>query len=313
MEKNQKKNTKTVRFTNTIVWPPNYLIKINCPICRSREYVAIYPAYYPRVVRCKSCKLIYTNPRLKEKYLEQLYNQEYFQNENSSYFGYSNYLSDKTRIKQTFSKRLKDIHKLKKPGRLLDVGCAMGFFLDAASNLGWNIEGVEISDFAAKYAREELGYNVYVGDFQKVKIPIHCFDLVTMWDIIEHVPDPVGTLKKAHSLLKKDGLLVLTTPDVGSLPAMITRHRWVGYKLSDEHLMYFSKDTLSKLCEKAGLKIIRTHQVGKHVSFSKLVDRVGLYSNHVKNILEKLNKIIPADYSFYVSAFDIICVYAVKK
>ena len=125
--------------------------------------------------------------------------------------------------------------------------------------------------------------------------------------------DEAPTFKKWASWLKNEGLIVFTTPDVGSIPAKIAKHRWIGFKLSDEHLTYFSPETINILCQKAGLEIVKTHHVGKYVSFSLFTERLKHYSKIASNLISALaNKISPS-WNFYLSAFDIICVYARKK
>lgn len=295
------------------VWPKKFLEEVFCPLCHSSEHQSLYPQIYPRIVRCLSCNLIYTNPRLKEKYLKKLYNQQYFQNENSSTFGYQNYLADQEKIKKTFEKRLKRIEKMQKKGKLLDLGCAAGFFLQVAAENGWQVEGVEISPFVANYARSHLHLNVHQADLQEINFPQKSFDLITLWDVLEHLSDPLFTFKKIRKILKDDGLLVFSTPDVDSLPAKLTKHRWVGYKLSDEHLTYLSLATLRSLCKKTGFEIVKSHHLGKFVSFPLFADRVGLYSTTLGNILKIVDKFVPDDFHFYLSAFDIICVYARKS
>ncbi len=295
------------------IWPKEYLQIISCPLCKSSRYKHLYPKKLPRLVICLSCNFIYTNPRLKRKYLPKLYTKYYFQNKNSSVFGYHNYLADKEKIRKTFSKRLKDIEKLQKKGKLLDVGCATGFFMKTAEEHGWKPEGVEISKFASDYAKKYFHLKVHNMDMQDIDFPLHTFDLITLWDIIEHLSDPIDAMKRIHRILKNDGLLVLSTPDVGSIPAKITKHNWVGYKLSDEHLSYFAPPTLAALLNQAGFRIVKSHHLGKYVSFPLFANRVGLYSTTLGKMLEYISKFIPESFNFYLSAFDIICIYARKK
>lgn len=301
------------RLTYQNMWDDKYFETIACPLCASKKKMVLYPKHYPRIVQCCSCKFIYTNPRLKKKYLQKLYGQEYFNNINSSLLGYSNYIKDKEKTIKTFKKRLKTIETIKKIGKLLDVGCATGFFMKVAQDHGWQTEGVEISEFATKYARETFSLTIHQADFQNLRLEKKSYDVITLWDVIEHVSDPIATLKKTHSLLKDNGLLVFSTPDVGSLPARLTRHRWVGYKLCDEHLSYLSLQTITALCRKSGFQITNTHHLGKYVSFSLFADRIGLYSTVIGNLLKMIDRIIPKSFHFYISAFDIICVYAKKS
>ena len=311
MEIKQKKHIQKISHRNVL--PPGYLKNTSCPLCSSNIYTQKYPQYYPRIVICTKCGLIYTNPRLKNKYLKELYSEEYFKNDHSSILGYSNYLQDQKNIIKTFDKRLKAIEAFVFPGKLLDIGCATGFFMHSAKIRGWKVEGVEISEYAASYAKECFAFKIYVGDVLQINLPANTYDLITMWDVVEHLTNPVEVIQALKRTLKKNGLLVFSTPDVGSLPAKLIKHKWIGYKLSDEHLTYFSKKTIVLLLEKAGFSLVSNKHVGKYVNFSLFTDRIGLYNKAVGTILNAARFVSPKDLSFYVNPFDIMCVYAKKK
>ena len=311
MEIKLKKHIQKSSHKNIL--PPKYLENIFCPLCNSKTYTQKYPEYYPRIVTCIKCELIYTNPRLKNKYLKELYTEEYFKNDHSSILGYSSYLQDRKNIIKTFDKRLKVIETFVSPGKLLDIGCATGFFMHSAKMRAWKVEGVEISKFAASYAKERFGFKIYVGDVRQIDLPANTYDLITMWDVVEHLTNPIEVIQVSKRALKKNGLLVFSTPNVGSLPAKLTKHKWIGYKLSDEHLAYFSKKTVALLLEKAGFSLVLSKHVGKYVNLSLFADRIGLYNKAVGTILNAAQFVLPKDLSFYVNPFDIMCVYAKKK
>lgn len=312
MENIIKKREKTRKGFIKEDWPKSYLEKINCPLCKSSSFKKLYPSYYERLVQCIICGLIYTNPRLKKKYLKHLYSKEYFQNENSTHFGYENYLEDQEKIIATFTNRVKKIEPFKEKGKLLDIGCATGFFMKAAKNRGWDVTGVEISDFAAQYAHKHFKFKVYTKDFLTLSLKNEKYDLITMWDVIEHFYDPILALKKVNSVLKKDGLVVISTPDVDSWPSKVMKERWVGYKLSDEHLTYFSPPTISQLLNKAGFTIVKTAHVGKHVSLPMLADRATIYNPLLGRIIRASQSVLPKNHFLYVNPFDIMCIYAKK-
>ncbi len=296
-----------------VTWPKTYLETIFCPLCKEKMCKKLYPKHYARIVQCVSCGLIYTNPRLKQRFLKHLYSEEYFKNNNSHVIGYADYVKDETNITKTFSKRLLEIERHVTKGRILDVGSATGFFLNSARKNGWSVEGVEVSNFAANFAREKFDLQIYQGDITTLDLPKNSYDVITMWDVIEHVTNPIAVLKRLRMSLTDNGILVMTTPDAGSIPARLTKHKWVGYKLSDEHLTYFSKKTIENLFERAGFAMIDNHYVGKHVYFSLFINRVGMYSKLAGNLLNFFGKLLPQNLSLYVSAFDIMCVYAKKN
>lgn len=313
MENIIKARKKTRKGFQHEDWPDKYLEKVSCPLCKSNSFIKLYPHTYKRIVKCKLCSLIFTNPRLKKRYLKHLYSEEYFNNTDSSHFGYENYLADEEKIVKTFSKRIKAIEKITdKKGELLDIGCATGFFMKAAKNMEWKVEGVEISDFAAEYASKHFKFKVYKDDFLKLNLKENSYDVVTLWDVIEHFYDPKKALIKIRKILKPNGIVVLSTPDVDSVPAKITQSKWVGYKLSDEHLTYFSPKTLSRLLEETGFKVIKKTHIGKHVSLDMLSDRASIYSPIIGKLISASGKVLPSNYFLYVNPFDIMCVYANK-
>ena len=134
-----------------------------------------------------------------------------------------------------------------------------------------------------------------------------------MWDVIEHLTNPIEALQALKRALKKNGMIVFSTPNVGSIPAKLTKHKWIGYKLSDEHLTYFSKKTFALLLEKTGLSLVSNKHVGKYVNLSLFADRIGLYNKAVGTIFSTAQFVLPKDLSFYVNPFDIMCVYAKNK
>lgn len=281
-----------------------------CNYCGGRNHSPLFDRFYPNIVQCESCGLIFNAVMPTEEELETIYNEEYFRSKDSLKYGYTDYLADRANIVKTSRERLAQIEQLKRPGSLLDIGCAFGFFMEVARDRGWTVSGVEISRFAADYAAEELGLDVVHRSAEDGEYARRSYDVITMWDLVEHLRDPAGTLKKLAGALKEDGLLVLSTPDVGSLPARLTREKWLGWQLQNEHLFYFSAATLERMLNAAGLEVIKQMHVGKHVTFDLFVDRLALYGRPVAALLRSLSGLFPRPLSFYVNPLDIICIYA---
>ena len=138
------------------------------------------------------------------------------------------------------------------------------------------------------------------------------FDVITMWDYIEHSPDPSGELEIANSLLRSGGLLVLTTPDIASLPARISGRRWMGIK-QEEHLFYFSSDTIGGLLEKHNFEPSHFGHVGKYIDIDFFIKRIGLYSTTVERALSAVARVLGiGEKTLYVNPFDIMIVYGRK-
>ena len=147
----------------------------------------------------------------------------------------------------TAKRHLKIVQRSVAGGRLLDVGCASGGFLSCAADAGWSVVGVEPAEVLCAKAKEELRGRgeVLCLTLQQAHLPASSFDALTMWDVLEHVPDPLGFLKNCASLLKPGGYLFANVPDLDSLQARLLRERWP--LLLAEHLNYFNRRSL-KLC-----------------------------------------------------------------
>jgi len=198
-------------------------------------------------VRCSDCKLVYLrNPP------PQIYDERYF--------GEEWYSRNKEEWIQQWQPKLDELELFyQKPGKLLDVGCGLGAFPYAAQVKGWNAYGVEIARYAAKYAREEVGLKVYHGTLIEAAFPEKFFDVVTLWEMIEHVPKPIDLLKEIKRILKTDGLLGLSTPNIDSAEARKAGGDW-KMLIPTQHLWYFTPDTLRTTLKTAGFKVIENPQ-----------------------------------------------------
>jgi SAM-dependent methyltransferase len=139
-------------------------------------------------------------------------------------------------------------------GRLLDVGCGSGAFLTQMRALGWQVCGVEPDPAAARVARERYGLDVTCGTLEEAALPAHRFDAITMNHVVEHVPDPVATLRECGRVLQPRGRLVITTPNVESLGRRRFRTVWRGLEVP-RHLQLFSVGTLAECAGRAGLRV----------------------------------------------------------
>jgi 2-polyprenyl-3-methyl-5-hydroxy-6-metoxy-1,4-benzoquinol methylase len=287
---------------------------VPCNLCGSDKRKPYCPENGLRLVQCENCGLVYVSPRPNPNELYALYGETYFHNEQSGVVGYTNYLKDEPNIRRTFAGRLQRLTRFAKPGKLLDVGCAAGFFLDEARKIGWQVQGLDVSSFAVGYASEHFGVDVHQGSFTDLPFPANSYDLISMWDVIEHVPNPKSYIERAAELLKQGGVFVMATPDVDSIPARLTGKRWVGFKLSEEHVYYFSAQTLGKMLEDAGFEVIDTRHVGKYVTIRLFLDRLGMYLPLLSGLLQQFEKMFHlSERAAYVNPFDIMAITARKR
>ena len=196
---------------------------------------------------CNNCKLISQFPEHSKKYVENLYKNE--DDHTFIQFNDSRIISFDNIIKYLVKKNI-----LKSGMHGVDIGCAGGAFPKAAEMNDMNIIGIEPSKFLSSYAREVYKLTIFNGFFAEVKDKLpENLDIVTLWDVIEHVYDLNGLIKDINCKIKRKGLLVINTPVIDSLPAKILQKKWP--MLLDVHLHYFTQQSLSNLLSKHGYKL----------------------------------------------------------
>jgi len=232
-----------------------------CQLCSSERTVERFKEDPYTVLECADCGLVYVTPRFSGEALREVYGHTYWRSDKPRVQGYSDYTADEELYLKTYRHRLGFLeHLLDRKLRVLDVGCAAGFFLRIMSEKGHEVAGIELSAEIATHAKEHLGVDaVHVGTLDDVpadhpKIIEGSFDLVTMWDVVEHVPDPQSLLRRARKLLKPTGKLVLETQNVSSSFAKLLGRRWHHYKHA-EHLYHFNRETIRTLLGQAGFEI----------------------------------------------------------
>lgn len=139
-------------------------------------------------------------------------------------------------------------------GKYLDIGCGLGYALETAIKLGWRSYGLEVSGKIAKITQKKFGKKIFVGLLEKCKIPHKFFNLISLFDVIEHFNNPLKCLTLINNLLVKDGYLMIVTPDINSLTAKLFKTYWPHFL--SEHLTYFSYITLNKTLEKSGFETL---------------------------------------------------------
>lgn len=191
-----------------------------------------------------------------EQLNEHYQNLAYFEGEEEQ--GYLNYADMRKALQPHFARRLGQL-KLHFPdaGRILDFGCAAGYFLEMAKEKGWQIAGVELSQEMAERASQALGITV---ENSLSSVPQSNFDAVTLWEVIEHVPQPVEQLRQLFAQLRPGGVLMLSTPNNGHWQAIRKPESWGVYR-PPSHLIYFRESTLRSALERAGFEKIEVNRV----------------------------------------------------
>lgn len=245
-----------------------------CRLCHDLHTTTRLTAGRFAILRCTACGLGFLDPQPTAQELRDLYQEEYFAGTKPGMPGYDRYLVEIENHRMTFIDRIRLLPPPGEGGRLLDVGASIGVFVEQARLAGWAAEGVEPSDWAAGYARDVLHQPVQAGTLESREFPSGAFSMVTMWEVIEHLPDPRAVLADIHRVLRPGGILALSTPDAGSSVARLLGRRWPGWRKIPEHLFYFDRPTLDRLLRGAGFEPLRWRHVSLTVSQQYLWDRV---------------------------------------
>lgn len=144
------------------------------------------------------------------------------------------------------------------PARLLDVGCWTGALLSTAADLGWRVEGIEPSGWAASVAAAH-GHEVRVGSLEHIELEDGAYQVIACCDVLEHLVDPAEAARRLAGALAPGGVLFATVPDAGSLVARALGRRW--WSVLPMHVQYFTRSSLRSLLRGAGLEVLamRTH------------------------------------------------------
>jgi SAM-dependent methyltransferase len=191
----------------------------------------------------------------------------------------------------TFARYLGLLERHVAPGRLLDVGCGLGYLLEAAAARGWEPYGVELSVEGARRAAEGVGaHRVFCGALEQAPLEPASFQAVTLTDVLEHLPDPVGSLRRCRELLAPGGVVLIATPQVGSFSQRLLGRHWFQYK--DEHLQLFTRRALGVALERAGLQAVAFAPVRKLLSLHYLAGQFETYPRPlVTPLLRALNRL----------------------
>ena len=216
-----------------------------CPLCYSSNLKRFINKY----VLCNSCGCIFNN---ETDNLQGRYEEEYY------FFDEHNKASNVKRAvwQIDFAKRLIEKYRLPTQLRTLDIGSGTGEFVAKCLGCEYDAYGVDISQFCVEAAiqRWDIPGRVFcIKDVSLISSIIgNSFEVITLWEILEHLEDPIDFLQRVSLLLKKGGLLVFSTPNVKSLWAKMLKEKWHGFEIPEYHITYFESRTLNLAIEKAG-------------------------------------------------------------
>lgn len=229
-----------------------------CPSCCDRDYSTFVPLAPHWVDCCNTCGLGRTMPPPRHRKHREIHEHIYSADRYAEEFlvQYAPYLDN------AYSRGINLICQRKPRGRLLDVGCGFGYFLNFAGNRGFEAEGVELSDSLAKEGRRRFGVKIRTQTIEALLGESAKYDVITAWDSLEHFTDPIGSITIMREMISNDGLLLVRVPDFSfarrRLPqTTISRYLKWAYPLDvPQHAWHFSKESIEILMKKCGLEVV---------------------------------------------------------
>ncbi len=250
-----------------------------CPLCGPAALTRLPFRYdfrqrYLYGVRCSTCRLVFLHPPLDDAEIAALYTEEYFTecSDTLGAHGRRAYMEDAQRAAGRHRRKAMQLDRLLRPrgphrGRLLEVGCGPGFLLAQLRDLGWQASGLEISEFAARHAREELGLDVSVGSPEDAAPPAGALEAVYMGDVLEHLPRPLQSLRAIRAWLAPGGLLAVEVPSTMNAPSArlgmwVYRRRgaFKTLRIPPYHLCEYAPATLRAMLTAAGFEVVALRQ-----------------------------------------------------
>lgn len=227
---------------------------VNCNLCGSNLTKIVAEVGPFKLVKCRTCGLVYDNPRLSVEDTQHHYIRLY----NDSFTHKTRWFESRIDM---FSECLKKLESFRENGRLLDVGCGRGYFLRLARDRGWNTYGVEISEDSSDFARKEYNLDVCRGTVRQAKFRSEYFDVITLWNVLDHFWDPISELAEINRVLRRGGLIFIRVPNISFHLKVYFLLRLLGQfgeklqlerRVATFRLYCFSARTLKKTLSKVG-------------------------------------------------------------
>ncbi|GEM_PF-2559244 len=296
----------------------HYVQSVKCPFCASERFTVRVVRDGFQYVTCNECSFAYLNPQLTQQAIEEVYNDE----DVRRFFFQELLLPHVERDQRSeFEDRLRTLKQLvpSTSPRLLDVGCAAGNFLQIAHRAGFHGEGLELNEMYVEYIRQNRSLTVHQRLLEEMQYPEATFDVVTLWDILEHLPQPVQTLQRVAHVLKPGGVLGLTTINHACLNERLLKDRW-RYYMPPDHLCSFTPSLLTRMLQQTGFHIVKMQH---HYMFEVLADHwfpfLKLDNRPTNALSNKVKKLIYSSLALFTQKLfgilksgDLLTVYARK-
>ncbi|MCC6545795.1 methyltransferase domain-containing protein [Candidatus Sumerlaeota bacterium] len=277
----------------------------SCLICGSRDFDFLFEHEHHRFYHCRKCGLERSHPQPTDETLGRIYGKHYY-----DAWGLAGGEKLTQSLKQAFFTRsLAHLGKPQKNQRLLDCGAATGYLMEVGRKLGYDAYGNELSEFGASEIAKKFGADhVYQGPFEDAHFPsVQGFDVITMFDFIEHVRDPESVLRKAMELLSPGGKILICTPNAGSLSRKLMGRNWLHIKV--EHLHFFNSSNLGSLLKKTGFRNFAKYHAWKVMNLHYVSHQLNVYRHWLLTpLINTVTFVLPflKDRNFSVSFGEMI-------
>lgn len=282
-----------------------------CYLCQSNTPRFAFAKHGYNILQCPHCHLYTLEFNADyDKFIRRYYNRNFFIGSDNR-IGYADYEGDLFAEKINMTRYLHRISQFKPSGTLLDVGCATGLFMQKAQQFGFNVYGFDVSAYATRIAQKRHPGRVKLTTVSEARYQLKYFDVITLFDVIEHLQDPRQDLKNLKKFLKPDGMLVINTGDASSLLAHLQGKSW-HYFSPPQHLFFFSRSTLTTLLQQAGFEVLAIHPKGKWISLRYLLNLMKQIHHNpfAAYLYPRVKDSLVGKVPLYLNLFDNIIVYA---
>jgi len=256
-----------------------------CMLCNSKSYSILIDNLYAmgkshKIAKCSKCGLVFLFPKPLEKELNKLYSKKYYESKS----GFPLVEKFYTRLVRNLKVQAINTNIIKENARVLDIGCGTGDFLACFKRKGHKCYGLDTSKTAFKLAKAKLGQNIFNCKLGECHFSSGSFDVILLSHVIEHFSNPNEELKEIYRVLKDDGTLFISTPNIDSFEFKIAKEEWYGLSIP-LHLYLYSPKTIAMLLKKNGFRII-------NISYPFLSFPLGLFRSSKKKILDNRSKLL---------------------
>lgn len=272
---------------------------MNCPLCKNQAegFDVWVPTEEGNIFKCKTCGLGFLDPECIKnlsKLNSELYNAQSY---------YNLLFKQYHDLNARYKKQLKEIRKIfKKDGKLLDYGCSIGMFLNNTRLFGFKPYGYDINRINLLKAEKKFAINILPENFLYDSKYDNFFDIITMWDVLEHIEDPINILSRLNLKLKPNGLLVVQCPNMDSYEFLKLGKEW-NWLTPGDHLLFFTINTLSKVLLAGGFLPFKVKCWSNGGIFSSV--NYHIYNKDITLIINRKLHVFSTIFNIYLRRFSI--------